>query len=263
MKKIIFASLIISVILSLAFLAGCVRVDLREQAGPITTRQYSLSDFTGIDVGYAFEVEIIPSDNYSVTITAGENSFENINVYKSGSTLVVDVDNWFVIWFVTPKLTVTMPVLTELELSGASKSTAIGFRSPHDLKLHLSGASQLDMDIEAGDFFAELSGASKINGRLISSGTEIELSGASSVSLTGSGGNINLHGSGASRADMVDFTVNNAYIDLSGASHARLDINGRLEVDLSGASSLEYKGSPSLGEIDLSGASSIEPITSP
>lgn len=115
--------------------------------------------------------------------------------------------------------------------------------------------------METGDFFAELSGASKITGRLISSNTEIELSGASRVSLAGSGGNLNIHGSGASNIDMLYFTVNNAYIDFSGASRATLYVNGKLEADLSGASLLEYTGTTTLGEIDLSGASSIKPVT--
>ncbi len=262
MKKLVLVLSIISAMATIALLTGCIRVDLREEAGPLTTRHYDFTDFTGIDAGHAFEVEIIPSDNYSVSITAGENAFDNINVYKNGSTLVVDVDNWFIVWFISPKLTVTMPVLTELELSGASKGTAIGFRSPHDVKLHLSGASELNMDMETGDFFAELSGASKISGRLIAASTHVELSGASSISLVGSGGNISLDGSGASIADMADFVVDNAYVDFSGASRASLDINGRLDVDLSGASLVEYKGNPSLGEIDLSGSSSIRPVTS-
>jgi len=261
MKKLIFTLLLISLMLSVAVLSGCVRIDLREQAGPISTRQYSFTDFTGIDVGYAFEVTITRSDNYSISITAGENAFEHINVHKDGSTLVIGVDNWFINWFVSPELNVTMPVLTDLEMSGASKGTASGFRSSQDCNLHLSGASELDVDMETGDFFAGLSGASKITGRLISSNTKIELSGASRVSLAGSGGNLNIHGSGASNIDMLYFTVNNAYIDFSGASRATLYVNGKLEADLSGASLLEYTGTTTLGEIDLSGASSIKPVT--
>jgi len=263
MKKIIITLILVLITLSVTVLAGCVRVDLKEKAGPITTRQYSLTDFTGIEVGYAFEVTITPSDNYSIAITAGENAFEHIDVYKDGSTLVIGVDNWFINWFVPPKLIVTMPILNELKLSGASQSTVRGFKSSHDLDLELSGASELDIAMETGDFFAELSGASKITGRLISSDTEIELSGASRASLTGSGGNINLHGSGASNVDLLAFTVNNAYLDFSGASRITLDVNGRLDVSLSGASSLEYTGNPAMGEIDLSGASNIKQITVP
>ncbi len=263
MKKMIFTLVLISLILSVPVLAGCVRVSLSEKAGPMTTRYYNYTDFTGIDVGHAFEVTVTQSDNYSISITAGENAFEHLDVYKDGSTLVIGVNTWVINWFVSPKLTITMPVLTELELSGACKGSASGFRSSNDLGVHLSGASELDLDMETGDFFAELSGASKITGRLIASSSDFELSGASRAILTGLGGDINIDGSGASNADLLDFAVANASVDLSGASRATINVNGVLDVSLSGASSLEYSGSPSMGEMDISGASSIERITAP
>src|SRR4030043_1260996 len=225
MKKILFTLLLAAIVLSVPVLAGCIRVDLTEKAGPISTRVYDFTGFTGIDVGHAFEVTITPSDNFSSAITAGENVFEHLNVYKSGSTLVIEVDTWFISWFVSPKRTVTMPVLAELELSGACKGTARGFKSSQDLNLHLSGASELDIDMETGDFFAELSGASKITGHLIAASTEFALSGASRISLTGSGGNINIDGSGASNVDMLGFSVNNAYIDFSGADRKSTRLN--------------------------------------
>lgn len=261
MNNMIIAIVIIGVIVSGILLTSCVRIDLSEKAGPIITKTYDFKDFTGIDVGHDFEVTITQSDEYSIAITAGENAFERIDVHKDGSTLVIGVNTWFFNWFVSPKLTVTMPVLKELELSGASTSTVSGFHSSQDLNLHLSGASKLDFDMETGGFFAELSGASGITGNLTATSSEIDLSGASHVNLTGSGGNIKIDGSGASNIDAIDFAVDNAYIELSGASHTKLKINGRLDVDLSGASSVAYTGNPDLGDIDLSGVSKIERIT--
>ncbi|MBN1693536.1 MAG: DUF2807 domain-containing protein [Dehalococcoidales bacterium] len=263
MKKMIFTLVLISLILSVPVLAGCVRVSLSEKAGPITTRYYNYTDFTGIDVGHAFEVTVTQSDNYSISITAGENAFEHIDVNKDGSTLVIGVDTWAINWFVSPKLTVTMPVLNQLELSGASKGSASGFRSSNDLSVHLSGASELDLDMETGDFFAEISGASKITGHLIASSSDFDLSGASYTGLTGSGGDARIEASGASRVELLDFAISNTEIDFSGASRATINVNGVLDVSLSGASSLEYSGSPSMGEMDISGASSINRITAP
>jgi hypothetical protein len=60
----------------------------------------------------------------------------------------------------------------------------------------------------------------------------------------------------AGNADSV--TNNDANIELSGASHASLEINGKLDVSLSGASSLGYGGNPTLGRLDVTGASSIK-----
>jgi hypothetical protein len=51
--------------------------------------------------------------------------------------------------------------------------------------------------------------------------------------------------------------VNDADINLSGASHTSLDINGRLDVTLSGTSSVRYGGDPKLGEFNITGGSSL------
>ncbi|OGO18584.1 MAG: hypothetical protein A2Z15_05200 [Chloroflexi bacterium RBG_16_50_11] len=262
MKKLILMLAFIALMIPVTILAGCVRVDLAEKSGPITTQQYSFTDFTGIDIGHAFELVVTPSENYSIAITAGENVLKNIDVHKDGSTLVIDIDGWTDIWFFSwqssPKVTITMPVLNELKLSGASQANVHGFKSSHDFDLELSGASELDIDMETGDFAADISGASQINGRLIAANSDMELSGASQMNLTGSGVDIRIHGSGASKVDMIGFAVNDADIEFSGASYASLTINGRMNVSLSGASKLEYAGSPTLGDIETSGASSIE-----
>ena len=112
--------------------------------------------------------------------------------------------------------------------------------------------------METGTFEGELSGASEVSGYLQAISCDIELSGASEIDLNGSGGDIRLDASGASQIEMASFTVDDADIDLSGASDASLNINGRLDVSLSGASSLEYSGNPTLGDFDLSSGSELE-----
>jgi len=267
MKKLLFIMAIIVIFASGLILTGCIKVDLTEKNGPITTRAYVFTDFTGIDISHAFQLVVTPSDNYSVSVTAGENVLNHIDVHLDGSTLVFCIDSWtdiwFSSWFDSPKVNITMPVLTKLNLSWASKADVSGFQSSHDLDVELSGASELNIDMTMGYFTADISGASVINGSVYATGSDIELSGASHINLTGSGGNIRIDASGASSANMPDFIVNNAYIELSGASHASLEINGRLDVDLSGASSVEYSGNTALGDIDLSGASSINRVTEP
>jgi hypothetical protein len=258
MKKYALVLGLILLLVSGAILAGCAHVEISTDNGPTTTRDYDFTDFTGIEIGHAFELEVTPSDTYKVTITAGKNILEHINVSKSGSTLKIDMDKWLFNWHSTPKATITMPDLQGLNLSGACQGNVRGFKSSHDFKLSLSGASDLDMDMEMGNFESEISGASKLKGSLKASSSSIELSGASEVRLSGSGGNIIVDGSGASQAELTDFTVNDADIELSGASHASLDINGKIDVSLSGASSLRYGGNPTLGKLDVTGASEIK-----
>jgi hypothetical protein len=65
--------------------------------------------------------------------------------------------------------------------------------------------------------------------------------------------------SGASSLKLDDFTVGNANVDFSGASSGTINLDGRLDADLSGASRLWYIGEPTMGTIDTSGASTISP----
>jgi hypothetical protein len=57
--------------------------------------------------------------------------------------------------------------------------------------------------------------------------------------------------------DLTDFPVNDADINLSGASRATINLDGKLDAELSGASNLEYIGDPTMGDINIAGASTI------
>lgn len=259
MKKLTSVIALIVALASVIMFSGCLG-NLSEKEGPLTTQDYAFADFTGIQVGSAFHVTVTPGDTYQVSITAGKNVLERVSVTKSGDLLKVSLIGWNLIWHwqTSPRLTVTMPVLKQLDISGAVQATALGFKSAENFMLKINGASRLDMDMTAGDFTADISGASSVTGRLTATSSDIELSGASQIKLTGSGGNTSLHASGASHVDMAYYTVNNADIEFSGASHGILEINGRLDVSLSGASSLEYRGSPTMGKVDVSGASDLK-----
>jgi hypothetical protein len=65
-------------------------------------------------------------------------------------------------------------------------------------------------------------------------------------------------GSGASHLELADLEVGNANVTLSGASDATIKLAGRLDADLSGASTLEYIGEPTLGIMGTTGASTVK-----
>jgi len=44
---------------------------------------------------------------------------------------------------------------------------------------------------------------------------------------------------------------------LSGASNASIQVNGKLDLELSGASRLTLGGNPTMGKVQISGASSL------
>lgn len=258
MKKPILTVACIVLLIAASLMTGCVEPIIEKEPGPTTTREYNFTDFTSIEIGHAFKMEVTPADTYSISISASEDIFDYIDVSKTGNKLQIDMDNVIFRSYRSPRVKITMPELRGLYISGASEGNVKGFKSSQDMDCTISGASDLDLDIETGNFECEISGASEVSGYLKATSCDISLSGASKIELDGSGGNIKIEASGASQADLGYFPVNDADINFSGASDGTLDINGRLDVKLSGLSTLEFSGNPTLGDLDISGESELE-----
>jgi len=150
---------------------------------------------------------------------------------------------------------IAMPTLNKLRLSGATRSIVRGFSSQEGFDVNLSGASRLDIDMETGEAKFEVSGASRVSGSMKVGDAEFTLSGASRAELIGSASNVVLSAWGASRLDLANFALNDMSVELKGASRAMINVNGKLDLDMSGASRLNYIGNPTLRDVNVSGAS--------
>jgi hypothetical protein len=276
MKKLLLVIGLIVIMLGTGLLGGCYRGS--DDNGKTSTKTFDYKDFTAIEVENDFEVEITYAETYSISISGTGRAMDRLDVSKSGDTLKIGTSGWqwFWFWHSSPKAVITLPDLRRLDLSGASSGTVSGFKTSKDFNLDLSGAGSLDVDMETGDFNADVSGASDLNldlkavsfsgqasgasnikGSLETGRTEIRLTGASDSRLKGSGSDLVMHCSGASGAKLADFTVATAEVTLSGASGADIDATDKLDVDISGASTLNYYGNPVLGKTEISGASDL------
>jgi hypothetical protein len=279
--------------------AGCGWLFTAKDTGPLTTRGYDFTGFTAVDVGSAFTVVITRADACSVNITTRESLFKDIRVVNSSGTLRISL-SWpgAIIGSRTLEAHITMPELTSLEVSGATKATVTGFQSADRLSVRVSGASTLDLDAETGDFTGDISGASRFTarvktgradiglsgastlrleaetgdfalnssgasdtaGRLNAASTDLYLTGASDLQISGSGGNLRLNGSGASEARLTGLVLEDADVQLNGGSRAEVDLDGTLNVTLTGGSVLRYGGHPTLGSrMAITGGSRLEP----
>jgi hypothetical protein len=299
MKKLSLIITVASIITaSVLLLTSCNWLFTVKDLGPTTTRGYEFTDFNAVDVGSAFTVDIEYGETYSVEITTNERIFDRINIGKDDDTLKISM-TWFGVGFNNAHMEarITMPELTKLTLSGATEGTVRGFKSTNDFETSISGASELDLDIETGAFAGVISGSSELNARVKSTSTRINLSGASdlkieaitgsleitssgasetvgtaevsssifhlsgasSMELAGKGGNIGLSGSGGSSYKLMEYAIEDVNIGLSGASDADMVINGKLRGYLSGSSELRYEGTPVVEkDLDISGASTFK-----
>ncbi len=188
-------------------------------SGNIVTEEMKLGDFTMVEVGSGFEVEITQSISHSVNITADDNVFDYIEASKAVETLRISLKPGIVIYESTLKAEITMPELYDLQLSGGTHGTSKGFHSSHDFVLGLSGGSHINLEGSANDLLIKADGGSHL--------------------------------------DLSDFPVHNVNVNLSGGSHATINLDGRLDADVSGGSHLYYIGEPTMGDISESGGSEV------
>ena len=258
----VFMATMMAAVGVLLLMTGCIRVVTSGEgivgSADLETREFDFSDFTNIEVGHAFEVDVTRGDAYSVTITLNENLFEYLDISQSGKTLRIRMKSHYSYQRVTRQASITLPALRSLELSGASRGGVTGFETTDDMRFDVSGASNLSLvDLKAGDTSFDISGASRVNGSIEITEGDFDVSGASTIELEGKGTDVRLEVSGASTARLERFPLEIADTHISGASNATVEVSDRLDIDASGASRLYYNGGAVLGSVQVSGASTL------
>ena len=270
MKNIkILTAVLPALLLITLLISGCQTILVSKngemETGETETRQYDFSNFTRVDIGNAFSYEIMQSDTYSISITANNNLFDDIKITQEGQTLIIGMEFPEVPWAIkintnpSLKAVITMPQLYGLDSSGSTHGAVSHFSSTDDLDVTASGASTVELvKIASGDVIFKVSGASEATGDIEAENMALEVSGASTVQLKGSASGIAADASGSSDLKLANLKVENADIILSGASDATINLDGKLDAQLSGSSKLEYIGEPALGIIDITGASKLK-----
>ena len=148
-----------------------------------------------------------------------------------------------------------------LDISGASNLT-VDFVNITRVEAIVSGASHMQFNELTSDILrAEVSGASKLVTLKTEVGTaDSYISGASSVLYDGQCGSATSKVSGASTYEATGFRTDNVKINLSGSSTGRVYAEKKLDYNMSGSSTLRYKGDATINEIERSGACSVSRI---
>ncbi len=190
-------------------------------AGP-STRTFTVDSFDEVDVTGAMIVRIEPGDVFRVVADGNQKDLDQLRVDVDGRTLKVSPNSKGLFNFNSGsnvRVTITMPKIEGLNLTGASRAQVSGFSPFNKLEVDLTGASTALIDVNVERLDVDLTGASKV--RL--QGKTDELKG----SMTG-----------ASLINAKGMTINKADVRASGASRGILGQVNELEENTSGASSI-------------------------
>jgi hypothetical protein len=225
------------------FISGLVSANAQETQHLVkdaNAQQRSVGSFTGIQVSGAIDVYVTQSKESAVAVSAASAEMrDNIITEVRGNTLYVSFKgNWSSGWKdPKAKAYISISTLEMLDVSGASDVNLVG-------------------TLKGGDLLVKLAGASDIKGDIQYNNARFVITGASDSKLTGKVGRIKIQASGASDCKCYDLIADIAEINASGASDVQINVQQEISVQASGASSVNYKGSPQLKTAKVEGASS-------
>ena len=90
-------------------------------------------------------------------------------------------------------------------------------------------------------------------------GIKADLTGASHINLKGETKNFSVEGSGATIIRCFELMTENTEVDLTGAGNAEVFASVKLDVHVSGAADVKYKGNAVLNK-DVNGAGSVRKV---
>jgi len=198
-------------------------------------------NFHAIQLSNAFDVYLTQGNEESVAVSASETRYrDDIKVEVKGGVLIIRYNNNGK-WNTNNKKLkayISFKHIDKLDVSGACDVYIVENWNADNLKIDLSGASNLKGNIKAEKLM-------------------VDLSGASDMTLTGLVGQLNIEASGASDFKGYDLAVDYCNAKASGASDIKITVNKELSAEASGASDVNYKGSGLMRDIKTSGSSSI------
>lgn len=189
MKKI--ALLLIAVMT----LFGSCRIETAKDLGPETTRTITTQAFDKLVISISTDVEYIPSDTFSVTITGSEKALDRVGLTVANRTLHItqgsQKEEKNVEWVINnggvavSKIVVRAPSLTAVNLAGSACFTCSKAVKTPELELRVIGSGDIEMaDVEADDVKVGVAGSGIVNARLTRTATTaVDVAGSGDVSL--------------------------------------------------------------------------------
>jgi hypothetical protein len=233
----LLAFLIITTAASCVFVGG-KRV---KGNGNISSIEKNVSDFNQVEVSGAIDVHVSQGELRPVRIEGDENLLSYVEVDQVGDKIEVRTKKGFNLKPTKKmKLYLSSPSYSRLDVSGAcniNSDNKLTLNNP--LTLEVSGAGDINVDVNAPRVEARVSGSGNVN-------------------MEGETKNFELKISGAGDAKCYELLTENTKVNISGAGSAEVFASVELDAHVSGAGSIKYKGNAPKVNQHVSGAGSVK-----
>ncbi len=188
-------------------------------------------------------VYIKMGDKNEVILEGSRSDLEKVETDVKSGRLRIGTENrgrWWRSWRDSPKVDVyiTVKEINGVYVSSSGDIVSQGLLKSDDFEASISGSGGIEVEVDARTVSSRISGAGNI-----------ELSGSSSDARLG------ISGSGKYFAE--DLKVGDYNITISGSGRATVNVEGELDVRISGSGNVYYKGNPTGVNSSTSGSGKV------
>jgi hypothetical protein len=192
--------------------------------GPLTTRQISVADYTGITLMLPAEVKVVMADSFNCIIRAQHNIADAIKVKRKGDEL--EIKSEYSLKTDQPiELFISIPVIKRVEVDGSGNVSFVNPAKGEKLRLYVNGSGSISARAEMEEIRSEMNG-----------------SGA--VALNGSAAEFSCAVNGSGDIHAFNMSTEKTEIEINGSGDAEVNVSSRLRADIRGSGNIIYKGQP-------------------
>lgn len=121
-----------------------------------------LRDFDAIEIGGAYELDVIVGEDYSIELSGPSDEMARVEASLKNGALVLGSKKRHTGDHKGVKAVVTMPALNRIAVSGVANADISGVRADH-FKLDLSGVGKVNIAGACGKVFVRVSGVGEVD----------------------------------------------------------------------------------------------------
>lgn len=217
MKKLLFF------LLPLATLTSCDYVQKIKPSGKSITKEITQDPIFTINNGSSYDIVFTNDIPKNTVYIKGDEAFvENIQIIFDNGTITFENKEQINTIGNDLKILMNAPDVTSLTINGASDITAPNYIFKNNLSLTVSGAGDIEIEVN-------------------NESTDVAISGAGDIELKGTSKKIIANISGTGDLDAKQLIAEQGSIGISGVGAAKVHVTQQLNATVSGTGSLSYK----------------------
>lgn len=195
-----------------------------------------ISGVSRLKISGVFNVNLIQSDQESISIDGSQELSENLKITQEGDLLTLELEELKGGFFKDQKLEVNLSIsdLKSFEFEGVGNIKTQSAFDLEEISINGEGVGNISMEINANKIDADLNMLGNMN-------------------LKGKADLFNLKNEGIGNIDASELIVQDVNLQSSGIGRVAVHCEGEISLDVSGIGEIKYTGNPTVIKDNVSG----------